>query len=167
MERPLLSKAYFTKTPEKLGLYHRDLEPKSTSMTLSDHLTNHATDWFELFHATTTTYTPDNAPRQPDSLTGIAVYPYTHPVDNAPLLALAGVYRYRHNNPSNLLTLIPPVVLHIDTHKGESDHLSYSSAYDRDEAPTALSDTLSIDIAKLMAFYYRNVVLKRNMRRGI
>jgi hypothetical protein len=128
---------------------------------------NHAADWFELFHAATTTYTPNNVPRQPDSLTGIVIAPYTQPTDNTPLLALSGVYKYRHNNLDNILSVSAPVVLQIDTHQGESDHLSYSNAYNPHEAPIALSDTLSLDVAKLMASYYRNVVLKRNIRRSV
>jgi hypothetical protein len=164
-ERAFPSKTYFTKHPESIHVFTRALEPKTRYFKFNIDLTKHAIDWFDLYYDAAASYTPDLSPPEPYALAGISLCPYTNPADNSPLLAVAGLYRYRHQ-PHAAMRIVHtnPIALGIETHQGEEDHLSYRDAFDPSDTLRPLSEDLSTDVAKLMARYYRRELSKRGPR---
>ena len=167
-EHAFPSKAYFSKNPESIHIYNRITDPRTRYFKFDIDLTKHAADWFELYYDAASSYTPDLLPLEPYALTGISLCPYTNPADNSPILAVAGLYRYRHQPHDSIrVAHTNPIALGIETHGGEEEYLSYRNAFDTTDAPRPLSEDLSIDVATLMAGYYRRELSRRNSPKAL
>lgn len=151
-EQPLYTRNYFTRHPEHLTIYVHDQDYDEVPQ-YDEILSEHSSEWFELYYKTASLYTPDYLPHQPDRLYGITVQPISTTDPAQPLLTVAGEYFYETTKGKGRATRSHPVGLNIVIPK--HGPLLYGDIAHPERAIEPFSETLSYDIAHLMIDYFR------------
>ena len=155
--KPVLSREFFTRTPDKLEVL---VDDGLNGATVPEHSQpkDYIEKWFELYYLAKLTYNATHLPHQPNALRGIAIAPMSAPGTDKPFIGLKGSYIYKGAAGMRRAEADKqPLLLELITHKGKKDFFSCADGYDTDRMTDVidLGETLSIHIAELMLGYYR------------